>query len=1331
MASFKSILKLLIPTAIMAILAVLVVIFVPGISTIFTSAKTPTSPPATPTLSPDQYNQQLAIKTALEDAIKKRTEVLAFQLFKTQVNSIHYSPGDKEALAFLQLIDPQTGQIASPEPYLVIVRLNPQANALAASSWAVTLPSDNDYLPALKTLPNDLITPELHDLYIPSAQAVAAPAVGPFGGYHLPWAAGQGKRLEGSIGHFLIYNSCSEAYCRYAFDFADGTHFPIAAAKGGTVYGFRWSCPNRPEDLSLPPGDCTNYISLEDRSTTPTTYQIYLHLAYNTIPVGLRSIGAQVSQGDLLADADNTGYSYGSHVHFMVVADPIGGSGGYTWGHSVDITFDEVTVNGGRPRTCFEASHYPSYGNQCVPDDLYVSANVGTHPPSGDLVIPADKTTISDQTVLVGGWGADDNGVAKLQMIANYAGTWREVGPAQAASPFAFGLDLCSSSIPKGPFDLALRVYDVVGNQNLQPLGVRHLINNAQCATTPPPPQICAPSASQIAIFSGINYTGACALLGSGSYPNGAFLAPVGDGQVSSVMVGGPDIEAVMYDGPNYTLRNDTLTDSLRNLSSLRVGNDSVSSIIVRARATNPDPPVLTQPHGLSGAAPSASDSLILTWSSGGGATKYTAELYAGATVSGNPILSRYYAGGVTWPIGNLAAGTYTWRVQGRIADKNRTQYYSAWTVQTFTVTPGTLGTPAAVQVPFNDHMELGSNGWTGTGLWHLGADLVNPANHAWIFNNGTDYGEGQLSSGDLTSAPISLPAGTSQYLRFAYFYNTEAKTAFWDERWVQVSVNGGSFANLLQLSDDASNEWLHSSYINLTPYAGSTIRLRFHFNSIDGLHNSGLSGWMIDDVTIDSTPPPSNCADTVIHNSLSTALPVNYGNTVLADLCPPGDVDFYQIAALTGEQLVVEVDAQVLNPPSKLNPVVSIFLGPDDQSVLAENDDAVPGLLTDSYLHFTIPQNGLYYIRVKPHDYPGAGGPEYNYVMTVNRDNPYTGIDASAPSVTLSNPAPGAGVRSGQAVITANAVDEPGGSGISHVDFYWHPVDWTSGKWSYLSSDWRGINGYHAVLNTSGIPQGQSFAVYAQAFDRAGNSRIDANWNVIIDNDPPVATWSAMPSPYPDSAIRLAWTASDVGSGLDHFEIQYNPDNTGWQVWGTQPSGQDRQAWFIGQFGHTYAFRLTAFDRAGNSSAVGEINVAIAGTCQGDVYEPGDNNSDQATPLTRDTYQVHTFCPMGDVDWVKFDAEAGKSYLIAAIPSGNSAAKPTIGVYGQDNSTLLAQSSSTNFGQWPMIRWTAPAPGTYYIKILSSDPGIAGPDVTYRIYAGTGLWIYFPIMFK
>ena len=142
--------------------------------------------------------------------------------------------------------------------------------------------------------------------------------------------------------------------------------FPLIAAKGGTVKSFKWTCPNYGTS-------CTNFLILEDQSTIPASYQVYYHMAYNTIPSRLRVVGAMVQQGEYVGDVDDTGDSTGHHLHYHVYTTP--NTSDWSWGSSVDITFDDVPMNGGRPRTCAEAREYPDLGSQCLPNNLYTSGN--------------------------------------------------------------------------------------------------------------------------------------------------------------------------------------------------------------------------------------------------------------------------------------------------------------------------------------------------------------------------------------------------------------------------------------------------------------------------------------------------------------------------------------------------------------------------------------------------------------------------------------------------------------------------------------------------------------------------------------------------------------------------------------------------------------------------------------------------------------------------------------------------------------------------------------------------------------------------------------------
>jgi hypothetical protein len=68
----------------------------------------------------------------------------------------------------------------------------------------------------------------------------------------------------------------------------------------------------------------------------------------------------------------------------------------------------------------------------------------------------------------------------------------------------------------------------------------------------------------------------------------------------------------------------------------------------------------------------------------------------------------------------------------------------------------------------------------------------------------------------------------------------------------VQVSTNGGSTWTTLRQWDSRNPNQLawtaHS--VDLDAYAGGSVKLRFSFDSVDGLSNN-FAGWFLDDVEV------------------------------------------------------------------------------------------------------------------------------------------------------------------------------------------------------------------------------------------------------------------------------------------------------------------------------------------------------------------------------------------------------------------------------------------------------------------------------------------------
>ena len=309
---------------------------------------------------PDEL--EAAIRSAVLNAFSEAPKDIAAALpAELLVDNIIYSDDMRWAVVWLAGFDEETGEVIATEPGAAIAR-NRFGKLLDSEAWGVTFPVEANWETLLGALPEEISGSDLELRYL-EADAVTPKALTlPLRGYKLPWSAGLGKRVTNTIGHVYPVagglTSCPSK-CRYAYDFADGTMFPLLAAKGGIVKDLHDACGNGTTT-------CTNYLVLEDQSTSPTTYQIYFHLAYNSIPNELQK-GVLVRQGQYVGDVDDTGYSTGHHLHYHVTDNLyyyLSDGQPLPWGYSVDIRFDDVAENDGTPRTKNEALEYPEYGRR-------------------------------------------------------------------------------------------------------------------------------------------------------------------------------------------------------------------------------------------------------------------------------------------------------------------------------------------------------------------------------------------------------------------------------------------------------------------------------------------------------------------------------------------------------------------------------------------------------------------------------------------------------------------------------------------------------------------------------------------------------------------------------------------------------------------------------------------------------------------------------------------------------------------------------------------------------------------------------------------------------
>ena len=178
------------------------------------------------------------------------------------------------------------------------------------------------------------------------------------------------------------------------------------------------------------------------------------------------------------------------------------------------------------------------------------------------------------------------------------------------------------------------------------------------------------------------------------------------------------------------------------------------------------------------------------------------------------------------------------------------------------------VSTLAGAGVPaFSDSVEEGTNGWQAAGLWHQASDLALSPVFSWAYNNGSNYNTGARNSAALLSPWIDLTEAASATMNFRSWYETEDTGTSWDRKTVSVSTDGTNWTQVLQVSGP-NKQWT-SQTIPLDMYAGRQIRLRFLFDTIDGVNN-GARGWYIDNIVVNMTVSDVLFSDNFASGSLS-----------------------------------------------------------------------------------------------------------------------------------------------------------------------------------------------------------------------------------------------------------------------------------------------------------------------------------------------------------------------------------------------------------------------------------------------------------------------------
>ncbi len=226
------------------------------------------------------------------------------------------------------------------------------------------------------------------------------------------------------------------------------------------------------------------------------------------------------------------------------------------------------------------------------------------------------------------------------------------------------------------------------------------------------------------------------------------------------------------------------------------------------------------------------------------------------------------------------------------------------------------LAGPAFAQqteVVFLEDFESGYASWTMTGQWNeesetdqcgsLIAPFPSSSHAAWYGTTPQCAFYSGAFLGDLTLVnPIALPEhALSARLRFSTYEDTECDSCKWDWRFVYVSTDAGQTWEFI-----GEGNQLHAWYereLDLTPYLGADILLRFEFDAVDSFGNDGL-GWMVDDilVEVEVCPEPTNVCVTSPNSVGSGAIMAGRGSTSIAanyfkataEHAPPGQFGIF-----------------------------------------------------------------------------------------------------------------------------------------------------------------------------------------------------------------------------------------------------------------------------------------------------------------------------------------------------------------------------------------------------------------------------------------------------
>jgi hypothetical protein len=163
---------------------------------------------------------------------------------------------------------------------------------------------------------------------------------------------------------------------------------------------------------------------------------------------------------------------------------------------------------------------------------------------------------------------------------------------------------------------------------------------------------------------------------------------------------------------------------------------------------------------------------------------------------------------------------------------------------------------------------QVTDGGFESSGTWTTTANTIR--DNTRVHSGGWSMKIGNCTScNEYAYQTISIPAGVARANLSFWFYMETNESAspygfHWDYLYAEVRNISGTLLGYVQRHSDGDlgNQWLRSTNLDLTPWAGQTVRLYFYVTN----DSSNSTTFWIDDVSVETclSPSPTQCPATM-----------------------------------------------------------------------------------------------------------------------------------------------------------------------------------------------------------------------------------------------------------------------------------------------------------------------------------------------------------------------------------------------------------------------------------------------------------------------------------